>query len=165
MDYEILKELANGKLDIALKFNRLKYYLAGAPLYEVTTRDCAGREVQATGVIMSNIYERHKNDPQLMLDKKVYDTLLQMEGNSKHPLFLAGGLKCIGCHLDAEKNGYATFHMDCEKLLEALRQNLTENKDLFLSKRYKEVPGIAEALDDLKEQIRIFQEQFGIKIM
>lgn len=158
--YDELRELALKKIDRALKFNHLDQYLGGSPLYEVITHDTMGNKVQAIGVVMEAIYEKYRSNPELELDKKVYEELKKLGKEARSTEAITNGIADIMYQLTAEKENRAPFHLNCEELLKEFKNNLYDNRELYSDPAYT-CTGLQEMLE---EQDRILQEQHNMRL-
>ena len=158
--YDELNKLALKLLNIALKYDVLYNYLGGSTLYSVKTRDTMGNKVQATGVVMEAIYEKYRSNPELELDKKVYEALKKLGKEGRSTVYITNGIADIMYQLTAEKENRAPFHLNCEELLKEFRNNLYDNRELYSKPAYTRT-GLQEMLE---EQDRILQEQHNMRL-
>ena len=131
MNYEINKKLAMDLLDVALKNDHLLFYVAGQDPYSIKIQNENGNRSSSVAFTMEAIYEKHKTDPSLMIDKKVYEILERAVSNLTDQDVLMFIINVIQYQLSAEQSNRASFKIDCKTLLEKLKNHLIVNKDYF----------------------------------
>ncbi|MBQ3423105.1 MAG: hypothetical protein IJH34_15960 [Romboutsia sp.] len=145
--------LATKKLDLALDHNQLDEFLCGYPVYQMDEVDEKGNEIPNSKLIMEAIYRIHNSRPEIELDKMTFDTIKELLKTDKSSEDILNILDNIEYQIEAEKSGTATFKMNCEELLKALKENLIENKELYESGSYKDMEFI-RMLNEKQEKIK-----------
>lgn len=131
--------LATKKLMLALENNQLEDFLVGMPVYQMDEQDEYGNHISYARLVMEAIYRIYNAHPEKGLDKETFECLERILRNDKSSESLFYTLSNIEHHIKAEKSGKAPFHMDCEKLLDALQENLEENKELYETGSYTQI--------------------------
>ena len=159
MNYDIPKSVKTS-LKIALKNNELIYYLFCTNFYKYNFKinvPNIGPTIDYRMLLFS-IYDKYKEDP------SIYNTFVQTldyaATNVKHGDFINILLNILSWQLTLEKQGYAPFKVDVQPILNKLRNNIAESKEIFT----KQKPGSANSyVDDFKEIEPEF-EKHGCKL-
>lgn len=122
--------LADGYLNIALQHDMLEDFLVGSSLFALKSKDGYGNLVFSSMHVMEAIYKKYKNEDKT-LSNKVYETLLKVLQNSKYPQDIFNVTDNIIYQIYSEKEGKAPFLMNNKVLLEALKNNLSQNKEFY----------------------------------
>lgn len=159
MNYDI-PDSVKVSLKIALKHNQFKYYLFSIGLYEYNFKinvPNIGPTIDYR-LLLFSIYDKYKEDP------SIYNTFIQTldyaATNFKHGDFVNYMLNILSWQLTLEKQGYSPFKVDVQSILNKLRNNIVENKEIFT----KIKPGNTNSyIDDFKEIEPEF-EKHGCKL-
>ena len=133
-------DLASKYLEIALKCNELEEFLTGDPLYELTLRDMYGNKIYSAMHVMEAIYEKHRNDPDLNLDKMTYDVFVKVLDESCYSRDIINTLSNIEYQINSQKHNNAAFNLDVDDLLSKVRANVLKYADVYKSPEDNEHP-------------------------
>lgn len=148
------QELASGYLNIALENNMLLDFLVGRPLFELKVKDGYGNTTFSSMHVMEAIYDKYREDANLMLDKKVYEEFLNELKVSKFPKDIFNITEDILYHINSEKTGTAPFSMDCITLLEELKNNLSRNKAFYTySNEQHNIKSVWPQIEDYNDRV------------
>ncbi len=160
--YEIKQNTADKLLDIALDYNKLKYYLLGVAGYELTVIDTDGSLVISPELVMGAIYKKYTIAPEIQIDKKVCDTLSYLINRTKDGSTLLTILSEIEYQMLNEKENRAPFTMDCSKLLQDIKENIARNYSLYQKTNDINKDGF---IGEFKHHDRLLQESYNQKIL
>lgn len=133
-------ELADKFLEVALKYNELKEFLTGDLTYELKVKDPNGNSVFSAMHIMEAIYNKHRKNPELGLDKKTYDCMVYVLDNRRNSREILAIFSDIEYQMNSQKNGTAAFNVDCLELLNKMKSNIDRNKLRYQISEEKEHP-------------------------
>ena len=159
-NYEIMNNTADKLLDIALKHDNLLYYVVGSDMYKMVVRDFSGKEVYSPDLVMSSIYRRYKNNSNDSIDQKVFAIFDQLTKNCVSGPILINTLSNIEYQMRSEKEGHAPFTLDCDKLLENLKNNLMVNRQK-ITRTIEDI----NYMDEFKNHNQLLSETYGHKIL
>ena len=149
---DLLNELADEELKIALEYNGFNYFVIGRYPFKLEVVDSYGKKVHSTELVMKSIYREYNRNKNEELPKKLYDALnyyMSCKGTES----IDRALSAVIYQMLAEKEKRAPFHLECKELLNSLRNNLKENKKLYSSKDYKD-SGLKEMLEDRNDFLK-----------
>ena len=119
--------------ELAIKMNKLGYFVIGLPPYAELRSD--GGEIP-TPILVPNVevlYDYHTKNEEAHFVADVENAVLQIvEDKGDDAYILLHVLVFIVTHLAYEKRGAATFTLDCQKILDAIRIILAQNKKKFI---------------------------------
>ena len=150
-------------LKIAVKNNDFENFVLMRPNYCIESRDLNGFVVPNRYYTMNAIYECYKEDSSLQLDVLLYNALINISKKYKGERAIETVLETVKYHLDAEKNNVAPFKIDCQSILNELRNMLLKNKDMYMEK--KEVFNNVPFWNNIEEYDSTLLNNYGHKIL
>lgn len=138
MNYDSLKEFARKIVLKGVEYEHLFDVLCDLGLFRIETMDTNRNRVPATEIVMETLHELHSENPNLQIDKKTYDTLAYMFGQCKGIRPIELGIKEVEWQLHAQKENRVSFQLDCKSLIDLLKKNLKDNKEIYKEKVYIE---------------------------
>ena len=117
-------------IDVALKSNKLHYFLLGVGFYKIYTPPYAQMVVHSAG-IMNSLYRYSKNNRNIQAEVQ---SAFELIAGIKTFYAVDATMELVYYHLAQEKQGLATFHLDCRKILDILSNNIKSNLDFYKSK-------------------------------
>lgn len=107
------------------------------------------REIELKGypiqLVMEAIYKKHREAPELRLDRRLYDILLIQLQFSRSGKQVIIALKELAYQLRCEKNHTAPFQLDAKSLLHACALNVQANRS-YLENRMSELEDLDDSL-------------------
>ena len=161
MNVKLLKEYAYGVLEVAIKSDTLKWYVAGIPLFSIKSLNEFGQEEECIFAKMEAVYQYYKNNPDSKIDIKLEEVLTFFTLNAKADYAVINFLKYVEYQIVAEKENRAPFAMNNEKLLSNLKQNLEQNKKLYQSDEY----GKKGFMATIQQHNEMLSRNYGYKIL
>lgn len=120
-------------LELAIKKKKLADFVIGLPPYAEHRLD--GGKIPMP-VLVPNaevLYDYHAKNKEAYFDTDVQNAVLQIvEEKGDDAYILLHVLVFIVTHLAYEKRGAASFILDCQKILDAIRIKLAKNKKKFI---------------------------------
>lgn len=157
MDIEIYKEHAMDILDLALEFDKLDMFLVGGDVYRLS--DFNTPVIQHDSyLVMQAVYDKYNQNPELELDKKVYEAIIKLLETEKYEPFIINIISDIEYQLMSEQQKTAPFELNCIEILKKLRENIERNKERFKS-------GSTNMWGRLENHDKIINTHYGHKIL
>ena len=124
-------------LDLAIKIGDLHFFMTGLGVYNINAKNGYGVKEHDISLVMKAIYKRYETNPDMSTE--FYDSLMYIYNTTKHGGIMLQSFKIIKHQLRAEKSGSAPFTIDCEKLLQAAKENIIRNREMYL-RRFDDLP-------------------------
>ncbi len=124
---EMLENEITRSIEVALESNKLYYFLLGIGFYKIYTPAYAPMIVNTAG-IMESLYRYSKNVRNIQSEVQ---TAFEMMASIKTFYAVDATMELVYYHMEQEKNGRASFSLDCKKILEILSNNIKENLDFY----------------------------------
>ena len=124
-------ELADAYLSLALKHNDLGGFLTGSPVFAMCLPDGYGGWSFSAMHVVEALFRKYNEDPQtgfeVQVQKALEDELL------RYPKLSSSNRtgEVVLYFLAQEKQGTAPFHLDCGRILDILKKNISENRDWY----------------------------------
>ena len=87
-----------------------------------------GRPEHNIWAVMETIYDDYKNNPEWKINEKLQSVLSNELRNEKISTYLRNCIEVLLFQMQAEKQNTAPFKLNNIKLLECLKQNISENR-------------------------------------
>ena len=120
--------LAHSKnlLHMALKHDELYQYVGQWYSYKID-RQQQVKLVYPAELVLQTIYDKYASDPSSRIDAKLYEAMEYSFKASKNGITHLNLIRLIEQQLKAEKEHKAPFTIDCQSLLEILKENIAQN--------------------------------------
>lgn len=131
------KQYIDEILDLAIKNNKIPFFLAGIGEYKIESRDGQyGAIVTDYAAIMQALYRKYQQNQEQKFLENVEKSFEFACSNIKSEALITVLLD-INYHLLLEKEKKAPFALNYSKLLKLIKENLMENKQLYEQEIYK----------------------------
>ena len=161
MNMEPLKHYATELLKIALEKDLLYEYLFSIEPFVLSIREPNGGYASDQYFKMYVLYDYYKSNPDIGLEKKLFDTLNEWTKKGKSSKFILSLLNVIECQILSELEKTAPFKLNNELLLSNLKKNLSDNRSLYESEIY-EKKGFMGSIREHDEKL---YQNYGHKIL
>ena len=112
-------------LELAISKNKLVHFVLGVPPYAKQSVNEAGEREPVLAPNLQVLYDYHKEHPEFNLDRAAQTAVFQMiENMDKGDPVICSVLWFITVQLCYEKQGRAAFCLDCQGILDALREKV-----------------------------------------
>lgn len=144
--------------ELATKKNKLADFVIGLPPYAEHRSDGGEISIPVLGPNVELLYDYYAENKYTHFDTDVQNAVLQIvEDKGNDVCVTLHALIFIVTHLAYEKRGAATFALDCPKILDAIKIELTKNKEKF-----REECGNEDVLDSIEFYNRLLCEQYNM---
>ena len=150
--YEQRKNLVKKYLEIALKYNKLNYFVYGYPGFYIDYVDQSGKKSMDVQYTLEAIYDYYKEHGDSKINEKVFDLMLEASKSNFSVEILSNILNEIRYHMQKEKSGLAPFTMDSRLLLSEMKKNIENNHEHFSSKIIDDTQ-FPEYFDEFNEEL------------
>lgn len=155
--YDRSKQLSLKLLDVALKNGQLADFVAMKPAYRIESRDLNGIVGPNMYFTMEAIYDYYRSNPNSGIDKDFYNSLIFLAQSYSGELMVERVLGIIDYQLNSEKSKSAPFEIDCQSVLNVLRNTIVANKAIY------EKPDVERDNHSFWQSIEKYNEDFNQK--
>lgn len=158
---ELMRRMAESRLENCRKWEREEDFYSDFILGKSTFalpqyNQFTGQYEQCIWGVMETIYDDYKAHPELKINEKLQEVLMEGLLHEVHSVGLENAIECLLYQMRSEKQNTAPFTLDCGALLDALRENIRERREELYN---------WDMMTTLENYDQTLREHYGVSIL
>lgn len=121
----------------------------------ISMNPVTGRPEHNIWAVMETVYEDYRKHPERQIHLRLQEVLQNALRHETLSTYLHNAIEELLYQLRSEKQGTAPFQLDCPQLIDALRENVRENRGKLLQN---------SMLKEIENYNKILKENYGAAI-